>query len=211
MENSVMNETQKTEENHVTTPVETAENPVISPENTVKDDHYFKGLIEALLFIETEILSLNKIAEVLNLELKNVRQLVDELKEEHSKSNSGLLIVELANGLRLATNPIYGDMLKAYYKARYRQKFSKASLETLAIIAYKQPITRPEIEDIRGVSSDNSIKDLIEKKMIKMLGRKKVPGNPIQYGTTKDFLTFLGLKDVHDLPTLKEIKELNFD
>lgn len=180
-------------------------------EEPVKDDTYFKGLIEALLFIEAEPMPLKRLSDLLGLEGKKVRQLVDDIRQDQENRGSGIRIVEVASGLRLATNPLFGDFLKIYYQTRHKQKFSKSSLETLAIIAYKQPITRGEIEDVRGVSSDNAVKDLLEKELIRIVGRKKVPGNPIQYGTSKEFLEFFGLKDLRDLPTLKELKELHFD
>ncbi len=191
--------------------LEAQKEDIDSEQPIIKDDAYYKGLIEALLFIETEAIDVKKISEVLNSEHGQVRQWIHQLKGEYENRRSGLQIMELATGIRISTHPLYGDILKNYYKNKYKQKFSKSSLETLAIIAYKQPITRTEIEDIRGVSCDNAIHDLIEKKLIKIVGRKKVPGNPMEYGTTKDFLEFLGLKSVNDLPTLKEIKELQFD
>lgn len=176
-----------------------------------KDNKYYKGLIEAILFIETELIQIKKISELLELDIKKTRALINELKEDHSKRNSGFQINEYANAIKLSTNPIHADFLKGYYKSRHKQKFSKRSLETLAIIAYKQPIIKSEIEDIRGVSCDNAIKDLVEKKLIKILGRRKVPGNPMEYGTSKDFLGYFGLKGLKELPTLKEIKELSFE
>lgn len=176
-----------------------------------KNDAYYKGLIEALLFMETEALTTTKIADITELEAKHIRRLIKALKEDYTKRSSGLQINEYANGFKVSTNPIYTDILKNYYKSRHQQKFSKTSMETLAIIAYKQPIIKSEIEDIRGVSCDNAIKDLMEKRLIRVLGRRKVPGNPMEYGTTKDFLGYFGLKTLKEMPTLKEIKELSFE
>lgn len=200
---------QKEEEVIVPAPPEiSGENP---KEDTEKDDAYFKGLIEAILFIEAEPVPLKRLSEVLGLDAGKVQGLIDDIRREQEHRRSGIRIVEVASGLRLGTNPVFGDFLKTYYQTRHKQKFSKSSLETLAIIAYKQPITRGEIEDVRGVSSDNAVKDLLEKELIRIVGRKKVPGNPIQYGTSREFLEFFGLKDLRDLPTLKELKELHFD
>ncbi|MBU1078008.1 MAG: SMC-Scp complex subunit ScpB [Spirochaetes bacterium] len=176
-----------------------------------KNKAYYKGLIEAILFIESEAIPVKRLSELLDMEIKEVRALINELKETYEKHSSGLQINEYANTLKLSTSIRYADFLKGYYKSRHQQKFSKTSMETLAIIAYKQPIIKSEIEDIRGVSCDNAIKDLMEKRLIKVMGRRKVPGNPMEYGTTKEFLEYFGLKSTKELPTLKEIKELSFE
>jgi len=175
------------------------------------DKHYYKGLLEAILFIETEALKIRKLSEQIGIDSKLTLKLIRELKNDYQKRSAGLQINEYATGVKLSTNKIYSDILKKYYKTKYSKKFSRSSLETLAIIAYKQPITRTEIEDIKGVSSDNSIRDLLEKKFIKIIGRRKVPGNPIEYGTTKSFLEYFGLRTLKQMPTLKEIKELHFE
>lgn len=176
-----------------------------------EDKAYYKGLIEAILFVETEFVTIKKLSELLNLEIKKVRELINELKQNYEKRSSGLQINEYTNAFMLSTSKKYSDILKKYYHTRKQQKFSKTSLETLAIISYKQPILKSEIEDIRGVSCDNAIKDLMEKKLIRIIGRRKVPGSPMEYGTTKNFLQLFGLKSLKELPTLKEIKELSFE
>ncbi len=175
------------------------------------DESYYKGLLEAILFIEADTVSIKKISDHMALENKIIRKLIGELKEEYEKRSAGLQINVYATGIKLSTNPRYTEFLKQYYKTKYKKKFSRVSLETLAIIAYKQPITRTEIEDIRGVSCDSVLHDLLEKKLIKIIGRRKVPGNPMEYGTTKQFLEYFGLKNLKEMPTLKEIRELNFD
>ncbi len=175
------------------------------------DKTYCKSLIEAILFIETNSIKIDKLSEQLDLDNRTTWELVKELKQEYEERSSGLQINEYATGVKLSTNKNYADLLRKYYKNKHHEKFSKVSLETLAIIAYKQPITRIEIEDIRGVSSDNSVRDLLEKKLIRIIGRRKVPGNPMEYGTTKEFLEYFGLKSIKEMPTLKEIKELNFE
>lgn len=174
------------------------------------DKTYYKSLIEAILFIETDSVKIHKLSEQLGLDNKTTWELIRELKNDYEKRSSGLQINEYATGVKLSTNKTHSDFLREYYKNKHKKKFSNASLETLAIIGYKQPITRIEIEDIRGVSSDNTIRDLLEKKLIKIIGRRKVPGNPMEYGTTKEFLEYFGLKSLKEMPTLKEIKELNF-
>jgi len=175
------------------------------------DRNYYKGLIEAILFIETEAVSVKKLSEQINLEPKVIRELMYELKKDYENRGAGIQLNEFVTGFKLSTSSRYGEFLKQYYKKKTQKKFSKVSLETLAIVAYKQPITKAEIEDIRGVSSDNAIRDLLEKRLIKILGRRNVPGRPIEYGTTKEFLEYFGLKSLKELPTLKEIKELDFE
>lgn len=187
------------------------EKVIVNDTNTVKDDKYNKGLIEAILFLEPEAVDYKKLADLLQVDVRKIKQLLIELNNEYQQHQSGLQLNEAANAVRLGTNQRYAEFLKAYYSSKHKSKFSRSSLETLAIVAYKQPITRGEIEDIRGVSSDNAIHDLLEKKLLKIVGRKKVPGNPIQYGTSKEFLAYFGLKKLNDLPTLKEIKELKFE
>ena len=143
--------------------------------------------------------------------ISNVKEVVKELQNEYIMRNSGIKIQEIAGGIRLGTNELYGEELKKIFQRRKKQKLSKAALETLAIIAYKQPITRTEIEFIRGVSIDGVMKDLMEKNFVKIVGRKNVPGAPALYGTTKEFLQYFGLKSIKDLPTLREIKALTFE
>jgi segregation and condensation protein B len=186
-------------------------NPSTPKNEQTFDKNYYKGLIEAILFIEVDTVNISKLSNQLEIDIKQARTLIKELKEEYENRGSGLQLNELATGIRLSTNKAYGSFLRQYYKAKHQKKFSRISLETLAIISYKQPITRAEIEDIRGVSSDNSIRDLLEKKLIKIIGRRKVPGNPMEYGTTKEFLEYFGLTALKEMPTLKEIKELKFE
>ena len=175
------------------------------------DRAYYKSLIEAILFVEVDSVNIKKLSDQLNLDGRTVRNITLELKADYEKRLSGLQINEYASGFKLSTNQKHSEFLKKYYKAKHQKRFSRVSLETLAIIAYKQPITKAELEDIRGVSCDNAIRDLLEKRLLKILGRRKVPGNPIEYGTTKDFLEYFGLKSLKEMPTLKEIKEFNFD
>ncbi len=171
----------------------------------------YKELIEAILFVEVEPVSYKKLSDMLKISVKEIRKYINELAEEYETREAGIHIVEIGNGIKMTTNPKYAEFLKEFYKSRKKVKFSKAALETLAIIAYKQPITKAEIEDIRGVSSDFVVRDLLEKRLVRITGRKDVPGKPMQYGTTKEFLLIFGLKNINDLPTLKEIKELNFE
>ena len=182
------------------------------------EDREIKGVIEALLFISGEPLSPDRIKAVLALsEAKNVLEEVDkgkiksilwELQQEYDMRLSGIRIVEVAGGFQFVTPPELSQWVKKLKKIKQSARLTKPSLETLAIIAYKQPLVKAEIEDIRGVDSAGVIKGLLDKRFVKIIGRKDVPGRPILYATTKEFLQYFGLKDISDLPTLKEFNEL---
>jgi len=130
---------------------------------------------------------------------------MDELKTDYNAR--GIQLVEIAEGYQLCTREEYAEWIKKFYKIDKGSKLSQASLETLSIIAYKQPITRVELEEIRGVDSGGVVRTLLEKNLIKNMGRKKVPGRPMMYGTTRKFLEYFGLKSLSDLPTLEEFKD----
>ncbi len=173
------------------------------------EDKEIKGIIEALLFISGEPLSPDRIKNVLEeIERGKIRSLLWELQQEYDMRLSGLRIVEVAGGFQIVTPPELSQWIKKLKKIKQSARLTKPSLETLAIIAYKQPLVKAEIEDIRGVDSAGVIKGLLDKRFIKIIGRKDVPGRPILYATTKEFLQYFGLKDISDLPTLKEFNEL---
>ncbi|HYF80130.1 MAG TPA: SMC-Scp complex subunit ScpB [Symbiobacteriaceae bacterium] len=160
-----------------------------------------KAILEAILLASPEPLSVKRIAEVIGLDEKDARILVDDLKKEYSQPGRGLLLQELAGGYVLTTRPEYGEYVEKLLAPKGKG-LSHAALETLAIVAYRQPITKAEIEGVRGVKVDRSIETLLERGLIREVGRKDGPGRPILYGTTKDFLTYFGLKDLSDLPPL---------
>jgi segregation and condensation protein B len=173
------------------------------------DDKEIKAIIEALIFVSGEPITLNRIKDVIDgADKKTIETLASELKDEFNKEHNGLQLVEVANGYQLTTRPEYAPWIKKLNKIKLASKLSKPALETLAIIAYKQPIIRPEIEKIRGVDSGGVIKTLLERKIIKIIGRMDIVGKPILYSTTPEFLQYFGLKDLSDLPTLKEFHEL---
>lgn len=163
------------------------------------------SVLEALLFLSGEPISISTIKDVIELPESEIKMLMDRLIAEHKERNKGLMIVEIANGYQMVTNPEYADWIKKFRSAHISSKLSMPALETLAIIAYKQPIIRAEIEQIRGVNSDSAIRTLIEKRLIKIMGRKEVPGRPFVYGTTREFLQYFGLKDLTELPPLKDL------
>lgn len=166
-----------------------------------------KGIIETLLFISTKPLTLDRLREVFGREISRaaIKALLDELIAEYQGRN--LQLLEIGGRYQFCTRPEYSLWVKKFYQIEKSTKLSQAALETLAIIAYKQPMTRVEIEELRGVESGTVLRTLLEKKLVKVLGRKNVPGRPLMYGSTWEFLQHFGLKDLSELPSLKD-KEL---
>ena len=168
-----------------------------------------KQIVESLLFASDNPLSIPKmkaiIEDVTNKEIKNV---ISELNKEYEKKNSSLIIVEVADGYQIVTRNEFAPYIKKLYKGRTQSRLTQRGLETLSIIAYKQPVTKQEMENIRGVNVDGVVKTLLERNLITIVGREKAPGNPLLYGTTKYFLEYFGLKSLDALPKLKEIDEL---
>ena len=167
-----------------------------------------RSIIESVLFISGEPVSLDTLKKILELDKQDVERLVNELVSEYALKNSGLVLVEVAGGVQMVTNPDCAPWIKKLLATSMPARLSQPSLETLAIIAYKQPIIKSEIEAIRGVNSDGVVRTLLERRQIKILGRKEVPGRPLLYGTTSEFLQTFGLKDLSELPTLKEFQEM---
>jgi segregation and condensation protein B len=163
------------------------------------------SVLEALLFLSGEPITLSAIKDIIGLPESEVKRLMEELMAEYKNRNAGLLIVEIANGYQMVTNPEYADWVRKFKSIHISSKLSVPALETLAIIAYKQPVIRAEIEQLRSVNSDSAIKRLLERRLIKIMGRKEVPGRPFLYGTTREFLQYFGLKDLTGLPTLKDL------
>jgi len=173
------------------------------------DDVQLKAIVEAVLYITDEPLSGRQIADVLGVEAERVQRIIDELVVEYQKPEHGIFIREVAEGYAVATKPELHEQIRNFVKRLQPPlKLSRAALETLAVIAYKQPITAPEIMEIRGVQGLSVLKTLLERKLITTAGRKPVVGRPILYKTTKEFLKQFGLKSLADLPTLKEFEEL---
>jgi segregation and condensation protein B len=171
------------------------------------DTNMAKAIIENILFIADRPLTPDKISEVFNggMDKPAIKGILEELKTEYQ--GRGIQLLEIAEGYQLCTRTEYSEWIKRFYTIDKGSKLSQASLEALSIIAYKQPITRAEIEEIRGVDSGGVVKTLLEKNLARNMGRKKVPGRPMMYGTTRKFLEYFGLKSLADLPTLAELKE----
>jgi segregation and condensation protein B len=169
-----------------------------------------KAIIEAVVYITDEPLSAAQIAAALGQPADRVAKALDELAAEYNRPEHGLTIREVAGGYKMATKPEHHEAVRAFVKSlKPPLKLSLPALETLAVVAYKQPVTGPEVMEIRGVQGAGVLKTLIDRKLIAPAGRKNVIGKPIQYKTTKEFLIQFGLKDVSELPTLKEFEELS--
>jgi len=168
-----------------------------------------KSVIEALLLASEKPILLEQIKSVLdNLETTEVRSLLEALKAEYEQSNRGMRIAEIAGGFQMITAPAFAPFLKKFFRGRHAERLSKPALETLAIIAYKQPLTRTEIELLRNVNVDGVMKSLLDKNLIRISGRKKSAGRPCVYGTTRQFMEHFGLKSLDDLPKMEDFSAM---
>ena len=166
------------------------------------------SIIECVLFVACEPVPVKVLASVLDMEENSAQEAVEHFRQTLSLRGGGLQVVRVAGGYQMCTRPEYAE-----YVAKFLQpapyKLSKAALETLAIIAYRQPVTQPEIEAIRGVSADGMMKNLLEKGLIKEVGRRQTPGRPILYATTDEFLQHFGINDLTDLPDVDELPNIH--
>ncbi len=170
---------------------------------------HFKGIIEAILFVNERPVTLNQFRDVLEgVSGADIKTALASLTQDYENRQSGIKVVEIAGGYQMFSNPKYASYIRAFYKTKHKEKLSKPALETLAIIAYKQPVTRTDIELVRGVNSDGVVNHLQNKELVKIVGRKDIPGKPYLYGTTKQFMEYFGLKSLEDLPTLAEFPDL---
>jgi len=169
------------------------------------------ALVEAVLFLESEPVSEKTISNAAELSEEVVRSCLENLKEKYGAENSGIELGMITGGWCLMPKKEFWNVLRGRYGEKNSGRLSRSAMETLSIIAYSQPITRGEIEAIRGVSADNMIRLLSERNFIKEVGRKDVPGRPIQFGTTKEFLKFFRLNTIADLPRLDDNEEERFE
>ncbi len=166
------------------------------------------SIIEALIFVADEPVSVKILADVLEEDEEIIQSAVEELSKEYEERDGGLQLREIAGGWQISTRTEFHAEIRAFLKTRPSAKLSLAALETLAVIAYKQPATVPEILEIRGVQSASAIKTLLDKRLIVARGRKETVGRPMQYGTSKDFLIQFGLKDLSELPSIEDFEDL---
>jgi segregation and condensation protein B len=184
--------------------------PEQAPEASVQvGDTQLLAVLEAIIYVTDEPLTLDQIAEATGEPRERIAQLLEQLCAEYDRPERGLSIREVAGGFRMTTKPEHHEAVRRFVKNLNPPiKLSLPALETLAVIAYKQPITAPEIMDIRGVQGAGVLKTLLDRKLIAAAGRKQVVGKPILYKTTKEFLVQFGLKNLQELPTLKEFQEI---
>jgi segregation and condensation protein B len=169
------------------------------------------ALIEAILYLEAEPIDENALSRISGLAREVVDRALEALSERYAQEGSGLELANIGGGLIISPKKEYWDLLKERYGKKNEAKLSRAALETLSIIAYSQPITRAEIEAIRGVSADNMMRLLMERELVREVGKKDAPGKPIQYGTTKEFLKLFKLSSIADLPKLDETESDRFE
>jgi segregation and condensation protein B len=167
-----------------------------------------RTVVETLLFLAERPLTVDELRAATGLEPARIERALDQLSGHHRDGISGIVLHEVAGGWQLRTSPDNADFARRFLRVK-PQRLTRAALETLAIVAYRQPVTRPEVEEIRGVDCGAVLKALLERRLVKILGKKEEPGRPILYGTTREFLEFFSLKDLASLPTLREFHELS--
>ncbi len=176
--------------------------PPLGPEDT-------RAALEALIFASPQPLTPREIGKVMGgVPRKAWQAALDEIQADYARAGRGLQLIEVAGGLQITTRPEYNDWVRELLDPKAPTRLSIQALETLAVVAYKQPITLPEIIDLRGVRSQGVVKTLLEKRLIRIVGRKEVVGRPMLYGTTREFLLQFGLKDLGELPRIEEFAEV---
>jgi len=166
-----------------------------------------KSAIESLLFVSGDPLTIKDISNALEISTNTIKGILDEMIKEYEEEKRGIKLISINGEFQLVTKAENSNYIQKLLKKNKRQSLSQASLESLAIIAYKQPITRVDIDEIRGVKSESAMQRLLEKDLIKEVGRLEVPGRPILYGTTEEFLRQFGLKELNELPSLDLYKD----
>jgi segregation and condensation protein B len=186
------------------------------PKSTEKEKELHLGtqsdkmaFVESILFVSKEPVEPEKIMNYLDIsDISEFDQIISRLDELYNQDSRGIFLKRTSGGLQLATKPRMHPFLKDFFSIKISSRLTIPSLETLSIISYRQPVTLAEISDLRGVNSVGPVKNLLQKKLIKISGRKKVPGNPALYSTTKEFLLYFGLNDLSGLPSLEELTEM---
>lgn len=177
--------------------------------NTKEINQHISGVVESLLFVNEKPVTLDQIKKVIKtVNATEIKKAIRYLQDEYEAREGGVNIIEIAGGYQMLSNPAYASYIRDFYKTKHKEKLSKPALETMAIIAYKQPVTRGDVESIRSVNSDGVVNHLLNKELIKIVGRKDIAGRPYLYGTTKLFLEYFGLKSLEDLPKLEEFPKL---
>ena len=175
--------------------------------NLYSGESRLKACVEGILFVSEGIVKARDISSVLEITERKVHEIIELLEKEYINENRGFILKRVAGGFRLYSNPALSEILIKFIKSNIRAHLSQAALETLAIISYRQPVTRTQVAEIRGVRTDSVILTLVDKGLIKEAGKLKEPGNPILYKITDRFLELLGIESLKDLPPLEDIKE----
>lgn len=181
------------------------------PEDEVDREHNLKGLFEAVFFLSNEPVPINFFVKNFMIDSTQAKIVIDSLVDEYEERDGGIRLAELSNGYQFVTNARYAENLRHALGLKRRESLSRGMLETLAIIAYKQPLVLADIDELRGASSRMMVANLMKRNLVKPVGRKDLPGRPLAYGTTDEFLRFFGLNKLSDLPKLSEIKEFSID
>ncbi|HLD88240.1 MAG TPA: SMC-Scp complex subunit ScpB [Candidatus Omnitrophota bacterium] len=170
------------------------------------EDQHYKSAMEALLFVSDKPVVLDQFKQVFpSLTPSVLEDMLRRLQDEYAARDAGMVVVEIAGGWQMLSNSHAASYIREFYKTRTKEKLSRPALECLAIVAYKQPVGRGEVEAIRGVNSDGTIAHLLNKGLVRIVGRKEVPGRPFLYGTTKEFLEYFGLKSLEDIPKIEAL------
>ena len=177
----------------------------MSPPESRED---LKAALEGLIFVSDDPIPIDEMLQVLRIDEERLRDALNELTLDYDAAGRGLRIEEIGGGFRVATRGEVAPYLRRLSKLRHRRRLSSAALETLAVISYRQPITTPEIQEIRGVSPDGPLKTLLERRLVRITGKKKVVGRPLLYGTTRDFLIHFGLNSLEDLPPIEDFEKV---
>jgi len=175
------------------------------------DIENLKKIVEAILFISGKGMSVAEVAEGLDADRNDIKMVLDTLVDDFAERDGGILIIEKAGKYMFSTQGGIYHQIRSFIQEKKKETLSKSTMETLAIIAYNQPVTLTDVEEIRGVNSRSMVTTLLSKKLIKSVGNKEAPGRPLLYGTTKEFLEFFGLNSLEELPPPTEVKELNFE
>jgi len=171
------------------------------------DKEQLIGVVEALIFVSGDPVMMRRLVEVLEVPEEEIKAALDALAERYLQTGAGIQLMEVAGGYQLRTRPIHSSYVNQYLERKRKSTLSGAGLETLAIIAYKQPISRVEVEAIRGVGVDGVLKSLLDKRLVKVVGVKEAPGRPNLYGTTKQFLEYFGINSLDDLPPVENLSD----
>ncbi|QSQ15661.1 SMC-Scp complex subunit ScpB [Myxococcus landrumensis] len=194
------------EDSDVAPDLETSFEKLVSKSRKLSQDR-IRTVLESVLFVAERPLSVDELYQATGIERELIAEALNQITGSHRDGISGIVLYEVAGGWQFRTDPHSGEYVRRYLRVK-PQRLTRAAVETLAIIAYRQPVTRPELEDIRGVDCGAVLKALIDRKLVKILGKREEVGRPILYGTTREFLEFFALKDLSALPTLREFHEL---